>query len=92
MQWLIVSILGTPDDNTWPGVTSFPDYKSSFPKWVRDYYKPIVEGMTPEGLELLEALLVYDPAGRMSAKAACNHRYFEKGSSFHAARLNGEEY
>lgn len=26
-------ILGTPTKETWPGVTSLPDYKSTFPKW-----------------------------------------------------------
>jgi cyclin-dependent kinase len=28
-------------------------------------------------LDLLEMMLVYDPAGRISAKQACNHPYFE---------------
>lgn len=26
-------IMGTPYEDTWPGVTSLPDYKSAFPKW-----------------------------------------------------------
>jgi cyclin-dependent kinase 2 len=26
-------ILGTPTEETWPGVASLPDYKSTFPKW-----------------------------------------------------------
>lgn len=26
-------ILGTPNEDIWPGVTSLPDYKSAFPKW-----------------------------------------------------------
>lgn len=25
--------MGTPTEDTWPGVTSLPDFKSSFPKW-----------------------------------------------------------
>merc|ERR1712133_194610 len=29
----IFRTLGTPDESTWPGVTSLPDSKSSFPKW-----------------------------------------------------------
>lgn len=29
------------------------------------------------GLDLLEMMLVYDPAGRISAKSAVNHPYFE---------------
>lgn len=33
--------------------------------------------MNDAGLDLLEMMLVYDPAGRISAKQACNHPYFE---------------
>jgi cyclin-dependent kinase len=61
----------------WPGVTSYPDFKSSFPKWQRDYDNPLCWNLSSHGLDLLEAMLVYDPAGRLSAKAACNHPYFE---------------
>ncbi|KAJ6070742.1 hypothetical protein N7467_012061 [Penicillium canescens] len=55
------SVLGTPDEELWPDVTSFPDYKATFPKWKRTDAS-IVPGMEPAGLELLEALLEYDPA------------------------------
>lgn len=75
------SLLGTPDENTWPGVTSFPDFKSSFPKWYRDHSRAIVGGLEENGLDLLDAMLVYDPAGRISAKQACQHPYFELGGS-----------
>ncbi|GMQ03497.1 hypothetical protein CsSME_00049274 [Camellia sinensis var. sinensis] len=29
----IFRVLGTPNEDTWPGVTSLPDFKSAFPKW-----------------------------------------------------------
>ncbi|KAK6926214.1 Protein kinase domain [Dillenia turbinata] len=29
----IFRVMGTPNDDTWPGVTSLPDFKSAFPKW-----------------------------------------------------------
>eukprot|EP01018_Ginkgo_biloba_P020448 Gb_39785 [translate_table: standard] len=29
----IFRVLGTPNEETWPGVTSLPDFKSAFPKW-----------------------------------------------------------
>ena len=29
----IFRILGTPTEQTWPGVSSLPDYKAVFPKW-----------------------------------------------------------
>lgn len=70
--------LGTPSEEVWPGVTSYPDFKSSFPKWQRDYNNVLCHSLDDAGLELLEMMLVYDPAGRISAKAACNHPYFEE--------------
>lgn len=77
----IFRILGTPSETDWPGVTSFPDFKPSFPKWTRAPDTDIVTGdgaraLGDDGLDLLEALLVYDPAGRISAKQACMHSYF----------------
>ncbi|MCJ1325127.1 Cyclin-dependent kinase catalytic subunit [Thelotrema lepadinum] len=88
----IFRVLGTPDENTWPGVTSFPDFKSSFPKWNRDTTRALTTGSDETGLDLLERMLVYDPAGRMSAKQACIHPYFELGTKVHSgrgSRVNG---
>jgi cyclin-dependent kinase len=70
------SILGTPNEQDWPGVTSFPDYKPSFPKWARIDIASIVTTLDDAGLDLLESLLVYDPAGRISAKQTVIHPYF----------------
>jgi len=71
------SLLGTPTEDVWPGVTSYPDFKASFPKWIRDQSQPLCQNLDDTGLDLLEMMLVYDPAGRISAKQACNHPYFE---------------
>jgi cyclin-dependent kinase len=91
----IASLLGTPTEAEWPGVmdkTCFPDFKSSFPKWVRDETQPLCTNLDDRGLDLLEQLLVYDPAGRISAKQACNHPYFEEGSSAYSGRGLGPTY
>jgi cyclin-dependent kinase len=84
------SVLGTPTEVDWPGVTSFPDYKSSFPKWQRTDVANIVTSLDDYGLDLLDALLVYDPAGRISAKQSVVHAYFTglngfsgNGNGFH---------
>lgn len=58
-------------------MTSYPDFKASFPKWARDHSQPLCQNLDDQGLDLLEMMLVYDPAGRISAKQACNHPYFE---------------
>lgn len=44
------------------------------------------------GLDLLEMMLVYDPAGRISAKQACVHPYFEEGSGAYSGRGYGPTY
>ncbi|XXG95860.1 Cyclin-dependent kinase catalytic subunit [Hypoxylon texense] len=69
-------LLGTPTEDNWPGVTSYPDFKPSFPKWIRDHSQSLCSNLDENGLDLLEALLVYDPAGRISAKQAVHHPYF----------------
>jgi cyclin-dependent kinase len=86
------SLLGTPTELDWPGVTSFPDFKSSFPKWGRDLNANLIPGLDNFGQDLLENMLVYDPAGRISAKQACMHPYFEQGSAAHSGRGLGQTY
>lgn len=51
------SVLGTPDEQAWPGVTSFPDFKPSFPKWSRDPTRALISGLDENGLDLLDAML-----------------------------------
>ncbi|KAL4911502.1 cyclin-dependent kinase 1 [Aspergillus multicolor] len=82
----IFRLLGTPDESIWPGVTSFPDFKPTFPKWKREDISTVVSGLEDDGLDLLEALLEYDPARRISAKQACMHPYFQHGSSYYSGR------
>ncbi|KAJ5982282.1 hypothetical protein N7451_012382 [Penicillium sp. IBT 35674x] len=87
----IFRVLGTPDEELWPGVTSIPDYKATFPKWKR-LDASIVPKMEPAGLELLEALLEYDPARRLPAKQACIHPYFLNGSSYYSGPIPSGHY
>ena len=73
-------LLGTPDETVWADVTSFPDYKASFPKWSRDLTKLLVPNLDDDGQDLLERTLAYDPAARISAKQAIHHPYFDTGA------------
>ncbi|GAA5915584.1 hypothetical protein JCM6882_006381 [Rhodosporidiobolus microsporus] len=72
----IFRLLGTPDEDVWPGVTSLPDYKSTFPNWHSKDLQDHVTGCTDESAELLIGMLAYDPAKRISAKAALQSDYF----------------
>ncbi|XP_008062218.1 cyclin-dependent kinase 2 isoform X5 [Carlito syrichta] len=73
----IFRTLGTPDEVVWPGVTSMPDYKPSFPKWARQDFSKVVPPLDEDGRSLLSQMLHYDPNKRISAKAALAHPFFQ---------------
>lgn len=52
------SVLGTPDEGSWPGVSSLPDYKTSFPKWRPQPLSKIVPQLDHVGLDLLSVRLL----------------------------------
>ena len=47
--------LGTPTDETWPGVVSLPEFKSSFPRWKQssDLSSILNDRMRDDALDLL---------------------------------------
>ncbi|KAJ1654398.1 Cyclin-dependent kinase catalytic subunit [Dispira simplex] len=73
----IFRMLGTPTEETWPGFTSLPDYKPSFPSWSPESLAKHIPKLDANGIDLLYKLLTYDPAHRMSAKQALLHPYFK---------------
>mmetsp|Transcript_2910 Transcript_2910/g.4428 ORF Transcript_2910/g.4428 Transcript_2910/m.4428 type:complete len:274 (+) Transcript_2910:279-1100(+) len=73
----IFMILGTPNATVWPEVTSLPDYKPIFPQWQpQSPLKFAPKIVDPDGQDLLMQMLHYDPAKRITGKAALNHPYF----------------
>ncbi|KAF3776706.1 Cell division control protein [Nymphaea thermarum] len=73
----IFRVLGTPTEETWPGVSSLPDYKSSFPKWAPKDMATLVPGLDPVGLDLLKKMLCLEPSKRITARSALEHEYFQ---------------
>ncbi|CAM8892919.1 unnamed protein product [Rhodiola kirilowii] len=73
----IFRVLGTPNEETWPGVNSLPDYKSAFPKWPAKDLGTVVPNLDPAGLDLLSKMLCYDPRKRVTARSALEHEYFK---------------
>uniref|UniRef100_A0A673KLA0 cyclin-dependent kinase n=1 Tax=Sinocyclocheilus rhinocerous TaxID=307959 RepID=A0A673KLA0_9TELE len=58
----IFRTLGTPDESIWPGVTSMPDYKPSFPKWARQDLSKVVPPLDEDGRDLLGLkIMLYEP-------------------------------
>lgn len=49
--------LGTPDERLWPGVSDFPDYKTSFPKWPVQNLLQVIPALSQPGAELLQVII-----------------------------------
>jgi cyclin-dependent kinase len=50
----IFRILGTPTEETWPGLTDLPDYKPDFPKWPAVPLSSVVPQLDEDGIDLLQ--------------------------------------
>ncbi|NXD32395.1 CDK2 kinase, partial [Spelaeornis formosus] len=72
----IFRLMGTPTEQTWPGLVQMPDYKPSFPNWRAADLRKVLPEMDDRALHLLNAMLQIDPERRMSAKSALRHPYF----------------
>jgi len=73
----IFRVLGTPNEETWPGVTSLPDFKSAFPKWPAKDLATVVPGLEPAVIDLLSKMLCLEPSRRITARTALEHEYFK---------------
>mmetsp|Transcript_44259 Transcript_44259/g.116323 ORF Transcript_44259/g.116323 Transcript_44259/m.116323 type:complete len:342 (+) Transcript_44259:132-1157(+) len=71
----VFTMRGTPTEETWPGVSSLPDY-IEFQHQPGQPLHEIFTGATPDTLHLLEDLLTLDPGTRISAQNALTHGYF----------------
>ncbi|KAK4267680.1 hypothetical protein QN277_024429 [Acacia crassicarpa] len=72
----IFRLLGTPTEEQWPGVSSLRDWHV-YPRWEAQNLARVVPTLGPEAVDLLSKMLKYNPAERISAKAALDHPYFD---------------
>lgn len=90
----IFQALGTPNEKSWPGVTTLPFYNDLFPSF---RFTPLGELISTrllgsEGLELVGRMLCPHPEARMTAQSALRHSYFdEAGSGAGKAGVVGQE-
>jgi len=73
----IFQVLGTPNEQIWPGVSQLPDFKQTFPKWTGKGLAAVVKDLDPLGLDLLSKMLIYEPGRRISAREALAHPFFD---------------
>ncbi|KAH8378243.1 hypothetical protein KR093_010324 [Drosophila rubida] len=69
-------ILKTPTEDIWPGVTSLPDYKNTFPCWSTNQLTNQLKNLDEFGVDLIQKMLIYDPVHRISANDILEHEYF----------------
>jgi serine/threonine protein kinase len=81
----IMQLLGSPTEATWPGFEQcLADWSPHFPKWPPTDLGSICE-RRPEfgeaGMDLIRALLVMNPASRLTAKRAMAHAFLSQAKS-----------
>ena len=72
----IFRVLGTPNEEIWPGVTSLQDWNESFPVWPSLQISRFTSNLSDAGVDLVEQMLHLDPKRRISAQDALAHPYF----------------
>nr|XP_043634540.1 cell division control protein 2 homolog [Erigeron canadensis] len=77
----IFKTMGTPKEDTWPGITCLPNFMPTFPEFVAKDLAVVVPDLDKVGLDLLRKMLSVHPSSRITAKLALEHEFF-KGISF----------
>ncbi|XP_070601604.1 cyclin-dependent kinase 18 [Erythrolamprus reginae] len=74
---LIFRMLGTPTEESWPGITSNEEFKAyQFTQYRAQSLINHVPRLDTEGIDLLTSLLLYEAKQRISAESALRHPYF----------------
>lgn len=75
---LIFEELGTPTEQTWPGVTLLPRMQNPFPHYPGNRLKLKKVEVSPDGLDVLMKMLILNPDQRIGYVDALNHDYFKE--------------
>lgn len=47
-------VMGTPNDEIWPGVSELPDYKRSFPQWSPQRLELLIPDLDEYGIDAIK--------------------------------------
>jgi serine/threonine protein kinase len=75
----IFGLLGTPTEETWPGVTALSSYSNSFPLWRPQDLGPMLPAVVQQtgGVELILAMLQLNPKQRPTAGELLKHPWLQ---------------
>ncbi|KAI9033324.1 kinase-like domain-containing protein [Hyaloraphidium curvatum] len=71
----IFRALGTPTERDWPGMNQLPDFQK-YKHYPRPHLPDLFTSATPDAINLLESMLVYNPHKRITASEALAHAHF----------------
>jgi cell division cycle 2-like protein len=74
----IIHILGTPNEQIWPGYSKLPHSKMISIKQPYSYLKEKCKSIDEIGFDLLSRLLTYCPEKRITAEQALKHEFFNE--------------
>ena len=75
--YLIFKYLGTPTEQTLPGVTTNPDFQAlRLPFYYGESLNRLASRLDATGIDLLDKFLRYNPQSRISARDAMTHKFF----------------
>ncbi|KAJ3322035.1 negative regulator of the PHO system [Boothiomyces sp. JEL0866] len=74
----IFKLMGTPSEQSWPGVSQLSEWKPNFPYTPPQDLGPRFTMLGPAGLDLMLRMLQYQPQMRISARDALTHVYFQE--------------
>jgi len=72
----IFRLMGTPSERSWPGISQFPEYKTSFTVYHTQDVRNYLPQIDPVGLQLISSMLQLRPELRVSAQQALQHPWF----------------
>lgn len=72
----IFKLMGTPNEHTWPSISSLPNYNANFAQYSPQDLRAIIPQIEPAALDLLQNLLRMRPESRITAEQALMHPWF----------------
>ncbi|KAK9469599.1 kinase-like domain-containing protein [Lipomyces arxii] len=72
----IFRLMGTPNERTWPNISTLPNYRVNFPVYAPQDLHAILPKVDMLGLELLVSMLQLQPDNRVSAHNALKSPWF----------------